>query len=156
MKIDLTGKVALVTGGIGLAIARGLAEAGAAIFIAARNPAKNEAAVAELEHAGARAAAAIVDVADEAQCRAMVPAAVAAFGRLDILVNNAGYGTLKRPEDHSLAEWNALMATNLTAAFVAAQAAYPEMKRQGGGKIVNIGSLMSFLGGANSVPYCTS
>ena len=159
MQIDLTGKVALVTGGnggIGLAIARGLAAAGAAIFIAARNPAKTAAAVGELEQAGARAAAAIVDVADEAQCRAMVPAAVAAFGRLDILVNNAGYGTLKRPEDHSLAEWNALMATNLTAAFVAAQAAYPELKRQGGGKIINIGSLMSFLGGANSVPYCTS
>jgi 2-deoxy-D-gluconate 3-dehydrogenase len=156
---DLHGRVALVTGGnggIGLAIARGLAAAGAKVVIAGRNPAKNAAALADLIAGGADAHALLADVADEAACRAMVTDAAAHYGRLDILVNNAGYGGLKRPEATSVAEWNAMFATNLTGAFVAAQAAYPHLQAAGGGKIINIGSLMSFLGGANSVPYCAT
>src|SRR5205807_1695973 len=98
---DLTGKVALVTGGnggIGLGVARGLAQAGAAVAIAARNRAKSAAAVADLEALGAKAALIDLDVLDEASCRGAIGKAVAAFGRLDILVNNSGTTVRKPPE----------------------------------------------------------
>src|SRR4029077_3634318 len=98
---DLSGRVAIVTGGnggIGLGMAKGLATAGAAIVVAARNRDKSEAAVAELTELGARSAFIALDVADPASCRAMVAAAVERFGRLDILVNNAGMSIRKPPE----------------------------------------------------------
>jgi 2-deoxy-D-gluconate 3-dehydrogenase len=97
--------------------------------------------VAALRQAGGTAEAVAVNVAEETSCRAMVAETVAAFGRLDILINNAGIQIGKRPEEFALAEWNELLATNLTGAFIAAQGAYPEMKRQVGGKIINIGSM---------------
>jgi 2-deoxy-D-gluconate 3-dehydrogenase len=92
-RFDLSGRVAIVTGGnggIGLGMARGLAEAGASILVAARDPAKSQAAVAALSALGCEAALVALDVADEASCRALADAAIARFGRLDILVNNAG------------------------------------------------------------------
>jgi 2-deoxy-D-gluconate 3-dehydrogenase len=156
---DLSNRVAIVTGGnggLGLGMARGLAEAGAAVVIAGRNEAKNAAAVAELESRGARAAAVEVDVTDEAACQAMVRAAVERFGRLDILINNAGVNIRKAPEDTSLAEWNTVIETNLTSAFMTSQAAHPEMKRAGGGKIINTGSMMSLFGVPFAVPYAAS
>jgi 2-deoxy-D-gluconate 3-dehydrogenase len=156
---DLSNRVALVTGGnggIGLGMAEGLATAGCAVMIAGRNRVKSEAAVAGLRRAGAAAELVMVDVAKETSCRAMVAATVAAFGRLDVLINNAGIGIGKRPEEIAVAEWNELFATNLTGAFIAAQAAYPEMKRQGGGKIINIGSMFSIFGGPRAVAYGAS
>src|SRR5205085_5151516 len=98
---DLTGRVAVVTGGnggIGLGMARGLAAAGAGIVVAARNRAKSEAAAAELARLGGRAEFIPLDVADSASCRAMMDAVVDRFGRLDILVNNAGMSIRKPPE----------------------------------------------------------
>jgi 2-deoxy-D-gluconate 3-dehydrogenase len=130
---DLTGKVALVTGGnggMGLGMARGLAKAGAGIVIAARNAQKTAAAVAELKALGAAVEALEVDVADAAACRAMVDTTRAKLGRLDILVNNAGIARGGRPETISLEDWSAVIQTNLTAAMVASQAAYPIMKAQ--------------------------
>jgi 2-dehydro-3-deoxy-D-gluconate 5-dehydrogenase len=156
---DLTGRVALVTGGnggIGLGMAEGLAGAGAAVMIASRNRVKNSAALAVLRGIGATAEAIAADVAQEHSCRAMVSVTVAALGRLDILVNNAGIGIGKRPEDLAVAEWNEVLATNLTGAFVAAQAAYPEMKHLGGGKIINIGSMFSIFGGPFAAAYGAS
>ncbi|MCS6876699.1 MAG: glucose 1-dehydrogenase [Geminicoccaceae bacterium] len=156
---DLSGKVAIVTGGnggIGLGMARGLAQAGAAVVVAARDEAKNARAVAELEGLGARALAVAVDVTDEASCRAMVERTVAAFGRLDILVNNAGINIRKRPEEYSLEEWRLILETNLTSAFFCSVLAYPEMKKAGGGKIVNIGSMMSIFGASFTAPYAAS
>ena len=156
---DLSTRVAIVTGGnggIGLGIARGLAAAGATIAVAGRNADKSAAAVRELVALGARAVAIGVDVADEASCHAMVKAAVEHFGRLDILVNNAGTNIRKPPQDYSLAEWNTLQTVNLTSAFVCAQAAYPEMVKAGGGKIINIGSMMSIFGASFTTPYATS
>jgi len=156
---DLSGKVAIVTGGnggIGLGMAKGLAEAGAAVVVAGRNEAKNAEAVAELARRGARAIAVQVDVTREESCRAMVAKTVQEFGRLDILINNAGTNIRKRPEEYSLEEWRTILETNLTSAFVCSVAAYPEMKKAGGGKIVNIGSMMSIFGASFTTPYAAS
>jgi 2-dehydro-3-deoxy-D-gluconate 5-dehydrogenase len=155
----LQGKAAIVTGGnggIGLGIARGLAQAGASIAVAARNPAKNAAAVKELESLGAKAVAIEVDVRDEASCRAMVATAAERLGRIDILVNNAGTNVRKLPQDYTLAEWREVLDTNLTSAFVCSQAAYPAMVKAGGGKIICTGSMMSIFGGPVMTPYGAS
>ena len=109
-------------GGIGLAMARALAQAGAALAVAGRDAAKNAAAARELD-----AVPLSFDLADPEACRAMVDEAARRLGRLDILVNNAGTNIRKAPQDYSLAEWRAVLDTNLTAAFIASQAAYPHM-----------------------------
>jgi 2-deoxy-D-gluconate 3-dehydrogenase len=156
---DLSGRVAIVTGGnggIGLGMARGLAGAGAAVVIAARNRDKSEAAVAELAAAGARAVFVPLDVADPVSCRDLVTQTVERLGRVDILVNNAGMSIRKPPQDYTIEEWQTVLDTNLTGAFACCQAAYAPMKRQGGGKIINIGSMMSIFGGAYAAPYSTS
>jgi 2-dehydro-3-deoxy-D-gluconate 5-dehydrogenase len=104
---DLTGKVAIVTGGnggIGYGIARGLAQAGANIVIAARHPAKNAQATAALGEIGLKALSVSMDVRHEASVQAMVQAAVEAFGGVDILVNNAGINIRKAPQDYTLEE----------------------------------------------------
>ena len=154
---DLRGKAALVTGGnggIGLGMAQGLAAAGAKVAIAGRDQRKNESAVKSL---GAGACALHVDLRNDAACRAMVGEAAAMLGgRLDILVNNAGTNIRKQPQQYSLDEWKEVLETNLTSAFVAAQAAYPLMKKAGGGKIVNIGSMMSIFGASFTTPYAAS
>jgi 2-dehydro-3-deoxy-D-gluconate 5-dehydrogenase len=157
--LDLTGRVAVVTGGnggIGLGMAKGLAEAGAAVIIAARNQEKSKRAVEELRQLGAEAASIEVDVSVEASVNEMIEAAAGRWGRLDILINNAGTNVRKRPEELSLSEWHLVMDTNLTSAFVASKAAYPHMKAQGGGKIINIGSMMAIFGVPFSPAYAAS
>jgi 2-deoxy-D-gluconate 3-dehydrogenase len=156
---DLTGRVAIVTGGnggIGLGMAEGLAAAGATIVVAARNREKSAAAVAQLAASGAPSALIALDVADPASCRAMVSETVERFGRLDILVNNAGMSVRKPPQDLAVEEWQRVLDTNLTGALVCCQAAYPHMKHQGGGKIINIGSMFALFGAAYAVAYSAS
>jgi 2-deoxy-D-gluconate 3-dehydrogenase len=156
---DLAGRVAIVTGGnggIGLGMATGLAQAGAALVIAGRNPAKNAAAVQALEALGAKAAAVEADVTVQAECRALIEAALARFGRLDILVNNAGTNIRKQPQDYTLEEWKTVLDTNLTSAFLCSQAAYPALLKAGGGKIINIGSMLSIFGASFAGPYGAS
>ena len=156
---DLSRRVAIVTGGnggIGLGMAQGLAAAGAAVVVAARDRDKSAAAVRELEGLGAQALAVEVDVTREASCRAMVEAARERFGRLDVLVNNAGTNIRKQPEDYRLDEWHMVLETNLTSAFMCCQAAYPAMKAAGGGKIINIGSMMSIFGASFTAPYAAT
>ena len=156
---DLQDKVAIVTGGnggIGLGMAQGLSAAGATVVIAARNADKSAAAVASILASGCKASAITVDVTDEADCQAMVAATLKTHGRLDILVNNAGINIRKRPEDYTLAEWQRVLQTNLSSAFICSQAAYPEMKRSSQGKIINIGSMMSIFGTAFTTPYAAS
>ncbi|HYN13252.1 MAG TPA: glucose 1-dehydrogenase [Burkholderiales bacterium] len=156
---DLHGRAALVTGGnggIGLGMARGLAQAGAMLAIAGRNEQKNAAAVHELKEYGTKIFSLPADVRDEKSCRAMVEEAAERLGRLDILVNNAGTNVRKAPQDYTLDEWHLVLDSNLTSAFVASQAAYPHLKRAGGGKIVNIGSMMSIFGASFVAPYGAS
>jgi len=156
---DLTGKVAVVTGGnggIGLGMARGMARSGATIVVAGRDAAKNKSAVAEIEAMGAKASAIPVDVLKEDSCRALFDDAARKHGRVDILVNNAGMSIRKQPEQYTLAEWHTVMDSNLTSAFLCSQAAYPLMKKAGGGKIINIGSMMSIFGAAFATAYAAS
>jgi 2-deoxy-D-gluconate 3-dehydrogenase len=156
---SLAGRVALVTGGnggIGLGMARGLAEAGAAIAVAGRNTAKSEAAAAELAKLGVKTAVVSGDVTDDAQCRRLVEETVAQLGRVDILVNNAGINIRKPAQDLATAEWKAVIDTNLTSAFVCSRAVYPVMKAAGGGKIINIGSMLSIFGAGFAPAYGAS
>jgi 2-deoxy-D-gluconate 3-dehydrogenase len=156
---DLGGKVAIVTGGnggIGLGMARGLAEAGAAIAIVGRNEAKSVAAAAEFERAGARAISVVADVTDKNAVDAMVARVSKELGRIDILVNNAGISIRKPPHVLDLTEWNSVIQTNLTSAFLCSQAAYPAMKQAGGGKVINIGSMMSIFGASFAAAYAAS
>jgi 2-deoxy-D-gluconate 3-dehydrogenase len=156
---DLSGRVAVVTGGnggIGLGMAEGLATAGAAIIVAARNREKSEAAVAALAESGARAAFIAFDVADPVSCKEMVRQTVARFGRLDILVNNAGMSIRKPPQDYAIDEWRQVLDTNLTGALACCQAAYPVMQARGRGKIINIGSMFSLFGAAYAAAYSAS
>jgi len=156
---DLTGKVAIVTGGnggIGLGMARGLAEAGADIAIVGRNEAKSDAAVAELKQQGSKAISIVVDVTDKAAVADMVGLVVRELGRVDILVNNAGINIRKPPQALDLEEWDSVIKTNLTSAFLCSQAVYPAMKAAGGGKIINIGSMMSIFGASFAPAYAAS
>ncbi|MDP7486377.1 MAG: glucose 1-dehydrogenase [Dehalococcoidia bacterium] len=156
---DLQDRVAIVTGGnggIGLAMGQGMAQAGAAVVVAARDPVKGEAAVTALESLGVRSAFIALDVRDEASCVNLIETVVADFGRVDVLVNNAGTNDRKQPEEYALAEWQAIIDTNLTSAFMLSQRVYPVMKNAGGGKIINIGSMMSIFGASFTVPYASS
>jgi 2-dehydro-3-deoxy-D-gluconate 5-dehydrogenase len=156
---DLTGKVALVTGGnggIGLGMAKGLAGAGARVVIAARNAQKSAAAVEALRALGSDSFALAADVTDEASVQALFDALAERCGRIDILVNNAGT-TVRKPVDQlSLAEWTQVMDTNLTSAFLCCRAAHPLLKAAGSGKIINIGSMMSLFGAPYAPAYGAS
>ena len=154
---DLTGKVAVVTGGnggIGLAMARGMQRA-----LQLSSPAvtqKNSGAVSELNALGVKAAAHEVDVTSESACARLMDSAKSLFGRLDILVNNAGTNIRKSPQSLTLSEWTTVLDTNLTSAFVCSQAAYPHMCDAGGGKVINIGSMYSLFGAPMVVAYSAS
>ena len=153
---DLTGKVAIVTGGnggIGLGMATGLAEAGATIVLAGRNADKGYKAAATL---AGKASFITADVTKKADCAHLVAETVALHGRLDILVNNAGIAVRKNPQDYTEEEWHRVMNTNMTSAFLCCQAAYPELVKSGGGKIINIGSVMSQMGAPHAAPYAAS
>ncbi|MGB7256741.1 MAG: glucose 1-dehydrogenase [Pseudolabrys sp.] len=156
---DLTGRVAFITGGnggIGLGMAKGLAAAGAAVVIAGRNKTKAKTALAQLQALGAKAEFVEVDVTKETSCKQAVADAAKRLGRLDILVNNAGTTVRKQPQDLTAADWNLVMDTNLTSAFFCSQAAYPIMAKAGGGKMINIGSMMTIFGAAYATPYAAS
>jgi len=156
---DLNGRVAIVTGGnggIGLAIAKGLAEAGAQVLIAGRSVEKNERAVEEIVAGGGQAGSMVADLLKEGSGERLVAEAVSWYGHLDILVNNAGINIRKLPEDYSLKEWHAVLDSNLTSAFICAKAAHPVLKKNGGGKVINIGSMTSLLGGSHLAPYGAS
>lgn len=156
---DLSGKVAIVTGGnggIGFGMAQGLAEAGAAVAVVGRNEAKSIAAANELEQRGAKAISVTADVTDKAAVADMVARVGRELGRIDILINNAGINIRKPPQALDIEEWDRVIKTNLTSAFLCSQAVYPAMKAAGGGKIINIGSMMSIFGASFAPAYAAS
>jgi 2-deoxy-D-gluconate 3-dehydrogenase len=156
---DLTGRVAIVTGansGIGRGIAEGLAGAGAAVVVAGRRTERNVKAANDIVAKGGKAIPIDVDVRNEASCQNLIDETVKRLGRLDILVNNAGTNVRSAPEDYKLEDYNFVMETNLTSAFMLSKAAYPHFKKAGGGKIINIGSMMSIFGSQISFAYGAS
>lgn len=148
--------VALVTGasqGIGRAIALALAADGCAVACAARNAEKLAAVVAEIEAAGAKAIAVAMDVAEEAQVKAGVAHVVAQLGKCDILVNNAGMTRDQLLLRMKKSDWDAVLATDLTGAFLTSQAVLPGMVRARWGRIINIASVVAQSGNPGQTNY---
>jgi len=157
---DLRGRVAVVTGGnggIGLGMARGLAAAGARVVVAARDREKSARAVDELARLGGGGALAIeADVTDARSVEALLARTLEGCGALHILVNNAGINIRKPPQEISLEEWRRVIDTNLTSAYLCSHAAYPQLKKAGGGKVINIGSMLSIFGASFAPAYAAS
>lgn len=156
---SLEGRTAFVTGasrGIGRSIALALGKAGAAVACAARAFDQVESAVAEIESAGGRARALRLDVTQGAQVIEAVREAESALGPIDILVNNAGISLEKKTVDVTDEDWDAVLATNLTAMFRCARAVAPGMIARGRGKVINVGSMYGRLGVPRYAAYCAS
>jgi 2-dehydro-3-deoxy-D-gluconate 5-dehydrogenase len=154
----LDGKVALVTGasaGIGAGIAEALAEAGA--DVACHGNSRPADATTELVKAkGRRAAALSGDLSDRATPARLVGEVLERFGRIDLLINNAGIIRRAPAVDHSDSDWDDVLAINLTSIFGLCKVAGRHLLAQGGGKIVNIASLLSFQGGVNVPGYAAA
>jgi 2-dehydro-3-deoxy-D-gluconate 5-dehydrogenase len=156
---DLHGRVAIVTGGttgIGLGAARAMTRAGASVVLAARDAQKGEAAVNSLRKSGAFVTFLPVDVKDFEQCRRLVEQTLEGLGRVDILVNNAGTSVRSAPQDLAIEDWQRVLDTNLSGVLYCSQAVFEPMVHQGGGKIINIGSMMSLFSTWYSAAYSAS
>ena len=156
----LAGQSALVIGGnrgLGLEIAKTLADAGASIFIASRDPARNEQARELIAREYERnCACGTCDVTDPKQVAATVAAAVARFGKVDILVNSAGINVRGPIGDISPDDFDRVQRINVTGTWLTCREVVPVMKRHGYGRIVNIGSMLSVVAMADRTPYATS
>ena len=153
---DLTGRVAIVTGGsrgLGQEMAEGLAEAGARLMICARREEWLAPALADLRSRGFTAEGMVCDVSKAADVDALVARTIAVFGQVDILVNNAGLSWGDQPETMPLDKWQKVLDTNLTGAFLCAQAAGREMLKRGYGRIINIASVAGLHGLVNGPHY---
>jgi len=157
--MSLSGRVALVTGasqGIGRTVAQRLAKGGATVAVAARNQEKLNELVAEIIGAGGQAAAFALDVADEDQVKATVKAVIAQFGKVDVLVNNAGITRDQLVMRMKRADWDAVLQTNLTSAYLCIQAVISSMLKQRWGRIINITSIFGQMGQAGQANYSAS
>ena len=158
MSGPLADRVAIVTGasrGIGRAVARRLAASGAAVVAAARGD-HADAVAEEIRGAGGRSVAASADVTDPRRIDVMVRTALDEYGRVDVLVNNAGIVRDQLALRMSPADWDAVVATNLTAAFNCARAVLRPMIRQRGGRIINVGSVVGRMGNPGQANYAAS
>ncbi|MBV8055573.1 MAG: SDR family oxidoreductase [Deltaproteobacteria bacterium] len=157
---DLTGKVAAVTGGntgIGKAIACGLAQAGAAVAILARNKGRNASTLKELEALGRPAAALVLDVSQRTVLKPALDEVERLLGPINILVNNAAFAVLKGLLDHTEEDWDSVLAADLTGCFLLSKYAAQSMIRQGrGGKIINVASIAGFKGTGAFPSYAVS
>lgn len=143
---DLTGKVAIITGGnggLGLGIAKGLASEGCAVALVGRNQDKIDKAVAEMKELGAKAIGVQADVSKEDDVNRMVAETVEQLGRVDILFNNAAISWGVPPEKLTIEDWDQFIAIDLTSCFLCSKAVHPEMVKVGGGKIINVGSAIT-------------
>ncbi len=159
MGTTFSGTVSLVTGasrGIGRAIAKALAAEGATVFLAARDEARLKEAVQEIENAGGRARSLALDVASRESVEAAFSVILAAEGRIDHLVNNAGITRDNLLLRMKVEQWNDVLATNLTGAFLCTQAALKPMLKQRSGRIVNITSVVGLTGNAGQANYAAS
>ena len=157
--MGLEGRVALVTGasqGIGRACALRLASGGANIALAARNQERLEQVAAEITAAGGKAAIFAMDVASEEQIKSAVRAALDQFGKIDILVNNAGITRDQLVMRMKRADWDAVLNTNLTAAYLCIQAVIGPMLKQRWGRIINISSIFGQIGQVGQANYSAS
>jgi 3-oxoacyl-[acyl-carrier protein] reductase len=157
--ISLDGRVAMVTGasqGIGRACAVALAKAGAQVALAARNASKLAEVAAEIEAAGGKAMAFEMDLASEDSIKAVTKAVVAQYGKIEILVNNGGITRDNLMLRMKLADWNAVLQTNLTGAFLLTQAACSSMLKARWGRIINISSVVGETGQAGQANYAAS
>lgn len=156
---QLDGKIALITGGgsgIGKGIARAFAREGATLVLASRKQPQLEDAASQLRADGATVLVIPADVTDEAQVIELFERTVGAYGRLDILVNNSGVFDGGPLEELSLETWRKVLEVNLTGPFLCSREAMKIMKRQGGGRIINIGSISAQMPRENAAPYATS
>src|SRR5437899_11292448 len=157
--MSLSGRVALVTGasqGIGRTCAVKLAAAGATVAVAARNKEKLNELVNENTTANGKAAAFPLDVADEEQVKTAIKAAIAQFGKIDILVNNAGITRDQLVMRMKRADWDAVLQTNLTSAYLCVQQVVPSMLKQRWGRIINVTSVFGQMGQAGQANYAAS
>jgi 3-oxoacyl-[acyl-carrier protein] reductase len=157
--MKLEGRVALVTGasqGIGHACALALANEGASIAVAARNQQKLQELVEQITAAGGKAAAFVMDVGDEEQVKAGIKSALGQFGKIDILVNNAGITRDQLLMRMKRADWDAVLNTNLTSAYLCMQQVIGSMLKQRWGRIINITSVFGQTGQAGQVNYAAS
>jgi len=157
--MPLTGRVALITGasqGIGRACALRLAKEGAAIAAAARNQEKLDELVREIGAAGGEVAAFVMDVGDEEQIKSSCKAAISRFGKVDILINNAGITRDQLVMRMKRADWDAVLNTNLTSAYLCVQQVISSMLKQRWGRILNITSVFGQMGQAGQANYASS
>jgi 3-oxoacyl-[acyl-carrier protein] reductase len=157
--MSLAGHVALVTGasqGIGRACALKVASAGATVAVAARNQEKLNELVTEISAAGGNAAAFPLDVSDEEQIKSSIKAAIAQFGKVDILVNNAGITRDQLVMRMKRSDWDAVLQTNLTSAYLCIQQVIGSMLKQRWGRIINITSVFGQMGQAGQANYASS
>jgi 3-oxoacyl-[acyl-carrier protein] reductase len=155
----LKGKSALVTGaggGLGTAIAKRFAREGAQLLCADGDPDRAQATASAITKSGGSAHAFRADVADPVQCNAQVTETIRRFGRIDIAVNNAGVALHKLALDTSLEDWDRVLRINLTGSFLTAQAAARAMVKQGGGRIIQIGSISGQRGNMGGIAYGAS
>ena len=156
---NLIGKIALITGGnggIGLAMAKSIGQAGASVVIAGRNETKNKESVNFLKGLNIDCISLTVDVTNEASCESLIQKTVSHFGKINILVNNAGTNIRKRPEEYKLDEWKSIIDTNLISMFVCSKACFSHFKNINEGKIINIGSMHSLFGAPLGSAYSAS
>ena len=157
--MSLSGRVAFVTGasqGIGRTCAVRLAKDGASVAVAARNKEKLDELVDEISAAGGKAHAIALDVADENQVKSAVKAVIAQFGKIDVLVNNAGITRDQLVMRMKRTDWDAVLQTNLTSAYLCIQQVIPSMLKQRWGRIVNITSVFGQMGQAGQANYSAS